>query len=95
MFQMTDMLDMAHGQNDQGGASLKMDFLTEEEANAIDAEEYNSLKAYGARDHDLVTFLQVRAQGDLCSPHSLKRMLTGSCCSLAVLSSTLLESNLL
>ena len=62
MFQMTDMLDMAHGQNDQGGASLKMDFLTEEEANALDAEEYNSLKAYGARDQDLVTFLQVCAQ---------------------------------
>lgn len=58
MFQMTDMLAMSTGNTDAGGESIQMKALTEDEANAQDAEEYNSKKAYGAREEDLVVFLQ-------------------------------------
>ena len=55
---MSDMLSVGNERSDSGGASLQMKFLTEEEANAADAMEWNSKKAYGAREEDLVTFLE-------------------------------------
>ena len=56
--QMTDMMEM----EDMGGQSLIMDSLTEEQANALDADEPLALPAdAGSSDEqDLVTFLQVR-----------------------------------
>ena len=59
LYQMSDMLSAGNERSDSGGASLQMKFLTEEEANAADAMEWNSKKAYGAREEDLVTFLEV------------------------------------
>ena len=59
LYQMSDMLSVGNERSDSGGASLQMKFLTEEEANAADAMEWNSKKAYGAREEDLVTFLEV------------------------------------
>ena len=56
---MSDLLALDTN-SDSGGESLKMMSLTEEEANAADAQEFNSLKAYGAAEGDMVTFLHVR-----------------------------------
>lgn len=64
---MTDMLGVGNGAVDRGGQRIQMKFLTEDEANAQDAEEYNSKTAYGAREEDLVTFLQVRTHQSMKS----------------------------
>lgn len=59
LYQMSDMLTIQEAKpTDSGGESLQMQFLTEEEANAADAMEWNSKLAYGAREEDLVTFLE-------------------------------------
>jgi len=60
LYQMSDMLTIS-GVDDSGGESLLMPVLTEDEANAADAEDWNSRLAYGASEEDLVTFLQVRS----------------------------------
>ena len=59
LYQMSDILTISGGSTDSGGESLQMKVLTEEEANQADAEEWNSIRAYGASDEDMVTFLQV------------------------------------
>lgn len=70
------MLSISNEKSDNGGQSLQMKFLTEEEANAADAMEWNSKTAYGASEEDLVTFLEVRLlQGPV---HSLNRRLACS-----------------
>ena len=66
LYQMSDMLSISHEKADGGGESLKMKFLTEEEANAADAVEWNSKLAYGAREEDLVTFLEASSGTSLC-----------------------------
>ena len=61
LYQMSDMLSISEAKTgDTGGQSLQMKFLTEEEANAADAMDWNSKLAYGAREEDLVTFLEAR-----------------------------------
>lgn len=59
-FQMTDMLALQDGSIDLGGASIKLATLSDAEADAQDATEFNAKQAYGAREEDLVTFIQVR-----------------------------------
>lgn len=63
LYQMSDMLSLSSEKSDNGGQSLQMKFLTEEEANAADAIDWNSKRAYGASEEDLVTFLEVRGFG--------------------------------
>ena len=55
---MSDVIALEHGL-DIGGESLDIISLTEEEADAADSQEFDSLKAYGAAAGDMVVFLQV------------------------------------
>lgn len=52
---------------DTGGESIKMRFMSIEEANELDAQEFNSKAEFGVREEDLVTFLQVPLPSISCT----------------------------
>lgn len=62
---MTDILSLDSGY-DSGGESIQLLGLTKEEQDVADAQDFNSLKAYGAGKDDMVTFLQVGSNALAC-----------------------------